>query len=66
LTPPGHPIEYHSYLPTVFEMVRQGDTPAKISGYLHYVVNERMGLNSRLKDHVAVAEKIYAPGKSHE
>lgn len=50
--------EYYGYLPEVFHMVIEGAPTSRIAAYLQWVATERMGLQSSLHDHVAVAEKI--------
>jgi hypothetical protein len=50
--------EYHRYLPQVFKLALEDAPPLKIAEYLHQVVSERMGLSSRLADHLRIAEKI--------
>ena len=51
--------EYYGYLPELFQMVL-GDAPtSRIAAYLHSVATDRMGLESSLEGHLAVAEKIH-------
>jgi hypothetical protein len=52
--------EYHRYLPQVFKLALEDATLQEIAEYLHNVVSERMGMSSRVSDHLPIAEKIRA------
>jgi len=51
--------EYYAYLPEVFHMVLEAAPTSRIAAYLHWVATERMGLESSLNDHMALADKIH-------
>jgi hypothetical protein len=52
--------EYHRYLPRVSKLALEDATLQKIAEYLHNVVSERMGMSSRVSEHLPIAEKIRA------
>ena len=56
--------EYYSYLAHIFSLVKQHANAKEIAEYLHWVVNERMGMNSNLEHHLPYAEKIIAVAKN--
>jgi hypothetical protein len=47
--------EYHSYLPRVFSLLRDGENPESIAGYLGKVTTESMGLRGNAKHDLEVA-----------
>lgn len=52
--------EYYGYLPQVFSLALANAPAEEIARYLHEVVHQRMGMNSTVSDHLAIAEKIIA------
>ena len=50
--------EYHGYLPQVFQLALKDASAEDIAQYLHGVARARKGLDLKLSDHLAVAEKI--------
>ena len=52
--------EYYGYLPEVFHLVIEGAPSPRIAADLLSVATDRMGLDSALHDHMAVAEKIHS------
>ena len=52
--------EYHSYLPVVFGMVRDGNGEEEIAQYLSQVATERMGLSRNADHDLEVARVLVA------
>ena len=50
--------EYQSYLPKVFSMAMEPQSPARISEYLTLVATERMGLSAARDHDTAIATLI--------
>jgi hypothetical protein len=47
--------EYHSYLPQVFRMLREGQSAESIAGYLGKVTTETMGLSGKAEADLSAA-----------
>lgn len=47
--------EYHGYLPQVFRLLKENETPEAIASYLESIAVERMGFNPRLEHALEVA-----------
>ena len=43
--------EYHSYVPQVFRLLREGASREVIANYLNQVATETIGLTGKAKDH---------------
>ena len=50
--------EYHSYLPRVFSMALEYETPEKIAEFLTTISTDNMGLSSRPKHDLKIAELV--------
>jgi hypothetical protein len=47
--------EYHGYLPQVFRLTKENETPEAIAAYLEEVATKRMGFNPNQKQALEVA-----------
>jgi hypothetical protein len=54
--------EYQGYLPHVFSLALKNASAEEIGAFLHEVASKRMGLGSKLSDHLPIAEKIVLLG----
>lgn len=50
--------EYHSYLPQVFRLLREGQSVQSIADYLGKVTTESMGLSGNPKHDISAAEVL--------
>jgi hypothetical protein len=50
--------EYYSYLPQVFDLVKESSSAGQIADYLFQVATERMGLNGNRAHDIRVAEVL--------